>query len=409
MLISPSSLGGTLRPVASKSHLIRLLLAAFLGGKSTVIKGYTPSEDVQATLDCLETLGMGYRIDGRNLYLKPFSPQDSVLQVGESGTLLRLLMPILAAKGITCTIDAKPGLRARPVQTTLELLSTHGVQVKDQYPLSLAGQLQAGTFYVDVTMSSQFLSGFLMALPLLDGDSRVRMVGHPVSIGYVDMTVEVMRLFGVKATPTQDGFVVCGNQTYRTPSELSCEADWSSASFWGVAGALFAPVRLQGLNPLSPHKDKAFAEILAKAGASVGWDNGDLTIAPAPLTAIDWDMRYTPDLAPIVSALCACAKGTSHLKGVGNLRYKECNRLYAIIGDLDNVGIRATYDEDKDVLSIEGGQPKNGQWLGYNDHRMVMTGAILLAKAGGEISDSEAVAKSYPTFWQDYALMGGKA
>ncbi|MBO4534368.1 MAG: 3-phosphoshikimate 1-carboxyvinyltransferase [Clostridia bacterium] len=409
MLISPATLGGTLRPVASKSHLIRLLLASLLARQETTLEGYTPSADVDATLECLEALGMGHRVEGRSLHLFPTDARRDQLGVGESGTLLRMLIPLVGALGLTVTIDAKEGLRKRPVNTTLELLAAHGVAVSRDYPLRLEGQLEAGTYYVDVSMSSQFLSGFLMALPLLREDSRIRMVGHPVSIGYVQMTLDVMALYGVKVTPTVDGYIVRGGQTYRAPKHVECDGDWSSAAFWGIAGALYAPVRLQGLNPQSPHKDKAFVDILAQAGAQVEWQEGDLLVRPGELKTIQKDMRFTPDLCPIVAVMCALSEGVSHLTGVGNLRYKECDRLSAIQANLAAVGIEADYDEESDCLSIKGGAPRSGKWLGYNDHRMVMSGGILLAKTGGEVTDPEAVGKSYPTFWEDYAAMGGKS
>lgn len=408
MLISPARLGGTLRPVASKSHLIRLLLASLLAQQETTIEGYTPSADVDATLNCIQALGMGHEVEGRSLHLFPIEQRGDQLMVGESGTLLRMLIPIVGALGLTATIDAKEGLRARPVKTTLELLASHGVAVSRNYPLHLEGQLTAGTYYVDVSMSSQFLSGFLMALPLLDGDSRIRLVGHPVSIGYVQMTVDVMTRYGVKVTPTVDGYVVRGNQTYRAPAKVECDGDWSSAAFWGIAGALYAPIRLKGLNPDSPHKDKAFADILAEAGAKVEWQEGDLLVTPGKIKPINRDMRYTPDLCPIVATLCALADGVSHLRGVGNLRYKECDRLSAIISDLEAVGIEADYDEESDCLSIEGGTPTPGRWQGFNDHRMVMSGAILLSRMGGEVTDPAAVGKSYPTFWEDFKSLGGQ-
>ncbi len=408
MLIKPASLGGTLAPVASKSHLIRLLLASMLAGEEVVIDNYTPSMDVDATLSCLEQLGLSHEVQGRTLRLRP---QDRVerprLSVGESGTLLRLILPILAALGVTAEVDARPSLRARPVQTALELLTKHGVALNRGYPIAMTGKLQAGTYYVDVSMSSQFLSGFLMALPLLDEDSRIRLVGRPVSVGYVQMTLDVMSLFGIKVTPTMDGFVVWGHQTYRAPQRIRCEGDWSSAAFWVTAGALYSPVRLKGLDIGSTHNDKNIVEIVSQAGAKTRWDEGDLVVEPGDLVAIDRDLRYTPDLAPVVAVLCALSRGESHLSGVRNLKVKECDRLSAILSNLTAAGIETYYSEETDCLTIVGGDPAPSRLLGFNDHRMAMSAAILLAKKGGELTDPDAVAKSYPGFWKDYVALGG--
>ena len=262
-------------------------------------------------------------------------------------------------------------------------------------------------YEIDATISSQFVTGLLLALPLLVGDSEIRLLGRAVSAPYIDITLEVLAQAGVEIEKTPTGFLVPGGQTYRL-TDAVVPGDFSGAAFPLVAGALGEGVTVTGLSLLTAQGDKAIADVIRLAGGVVTISEEGITAKKGVLRAFRVNVGETPDLAPILSVLAAYAAGESVLDGVVRLRDKESDRLAAIEEMLAAAGIASR--EEGDSLVITGGAPTGGVFDSRSDHRMAMSAAILAAFAKGEsrVSDMTCVKKSYPGFWEDFARLGGK-
>jgi len=285
-----------------------------------------------------------------------------------------------------------------------ETLSAHGVTATAH---SVRGKLTAGVYEIDATISSQFVTGLLLALPLLEGDSEIRLVGRAVSAPYIDITLEVLAKAGVEIIKTERGYFVRGGQTYGLRDVL-VPGDFSGAAFPLVAGALGEGVTVEGLDLSTAQGDKAVVDVIRAAGGVVTTQGDRITVEKGALRAFTADVGETPDLAPILSVLAAYASGESRLEKVGRLRDKESDRLSAIEEMLAAAGIAS--HEEGDALVILGGAPHGGAFDSRSDHRMAMSAAVLAAFAEGEsrVDDMTCVKKSYPRFWEDFARLGGR-
>ena len=282
-------------------------------------------------------------------------------------------------------------------------LSAHGATVEG---FKVRGKLSAGRYEIDATISSQFVTGLLMALPLLEGDSEIVLVGRAVSAPYIEITLEVLRAAGIFAERTASGYFVRGGQKYALKNAL-VPGDFSGAAFPLTGGALGGTVSLSGLDISSAQGDKAIVSLLAKAGAVVSLGER-ICVKKGDLQGFTADVGETPDLAPILAVLAAYSAGESVLKNVSRLRDKESDRLFAIEEMLSRAGIETR--EQADDLFIVGGQPHGAAFRSFSDHRMAMAEAILAVYGTGEseIDDMTCVKKSYPEFWEDFAALGGK-
>lgn len=404
--ITPHALCGTVTPPASKSDAHRAILCAALADGESRVDHITFSEDIRATLRCVEAMGARVSRSGECLRIRGGSfCQEAALDCGESGSTLRFLMPAAAAVGICAHIDGKGRLPARPITVLTELLSRHGVRVEgEQLPLTISGRLSGGVFELPGDISSQYLSGLLFALPLIGEPAEIRLTSPLESAPYVDMTIRTMRRFGVNVT--QSGGVYRTTGRY-TPCDYAVEGDWSSAAFPIAAGALGGSVTLCGLNPDSAQGDREIVEIIRRFGAGAEFRADRLEIHPGPLRGIDIDAAQIPDMVPSLAVVAAFAKGDTLIHAAQRLRLKESDRLSAITQALRAVGIAV--EEGTDSLFIHGGAPHGGVIDGRNDHRIVMAFSVLAAYASGEstVTDKEAAAKSYPDFFDDFNRMGG--
>ena len=393
VIISPSALHGTVRVPSSKSAGHRALICAFLSGCSTV-NGIDSSQDILATQNALAALQNG----------------DRTVDCHESGSTLRFMIPLAAALGRTVTFVGSGKLPQRPIDEYLRLLPAHGVTCRynGSLPLTVSGQLQSGVFSVRGDVSSQYITGLLLALPLLDGDSEIRLTTALLSAPYVDMTVKVMRDFGVTVNRTENGFFVKGKQTYQ-PCAYTVEGDWSQAAFFMAAGALHGPVHVTGLDWHSTQGDREIATILKRFGAALTVTEDGVTVSKAPLHGITVDVSNIPDTAPTVAVLGALASGTTVITGGERLRIKESDRIACVVNNLKKAGIQA--QETPDGMIIKGGLPSSADLEGYNDHRIVMAMSVLALAATGrtQISEADSIRKSYPDFFNDYNSLGGKA
>ncbi|HIW73134.1 MAG TPA: 3-phosphoshikimate 1-carboxyvinyltransferase [Firmicutes bacterium] len=413
--VSPSGIRGRLSPPPSKSAAHRALLCAALAGGGEV-RGVLDSQDMQATVGALPALGALPSWKGETVALAPAAPPPgapAVVDCGESGSTLRFLIPLFAAKGLPAVFTGRGRLPERPLGVYGDCLPPHGVALEGpgggrSLPLRVSGRLRAGRFSLPGDVSSQFVTGLLLALPLCGGESEIVLTTPLESAAYVTMTVEAMARAGVRAERTPAGWRVPGGQRYRPHSE-TVEADWSQAAFLLAAGALGGEVRLTGLNPASSQGDREALALFRRFGASVEETAEGLICRRAPLHGIEIDASQIPDLVPVLAVTAALAEGTTRITGAARLRLKESDRLAAVAHCLRLLGGRV--EEQADGLTIEGQArlPGGAAVPGCNDHRIVMSMAV--AALGCEkpvtITDAGSVRKSWPSFFTDFQKIGG--
>ena len=405
----------------SKSAAHRALITAAFADAPTRILVSGAGEDIAATLRCLSALGAG--IDslpdkGHDMWLtvtpisKPLS--DATADCGESGSTLRFFVPIVAALGTGARFERRGRLPQRPMSPLTELLAAAGVTLTDHADgsLSVSGSLSAGNYSIPANVSSQFITGLLFALSLLDGPSTLTLTGEIESAPYIDMTVRALAAFGAAPERSPDGRIYRiagrGAKPLSSPGELLPEGDFSGAAFPLAAGAIGThAVTVGGLLADSTQGDRAILDLLARFGARVSCDaeKRTATVSPAPLRGIDIDARQIPDLVPILAVVAASATGTTRITGAARLRIKESDRIATTASLLRALGAEVV--ETEDGMVICGGKPLHGGTVeGAGDHRIVMSAAVAsLATAGPvTINGTEAVAKSYPLFFDDVIL-----
>ena len=421
-VITPGPLRGVVeRVISSKSQAHRLLIAAALAQGPTVLTGVAASQDVEATCGCLRALGADITREGETLRVEPISAgqpesacSEPLLDCGESGSTLRFLLPVTAALGVSAAFTGRGKLPQRPLSPLYEQLAEHGVQLSPQgtFPLRLRGRMTPGGYTLAGNVSSQFISGLLLALPLLEGDSDIHITGPLESAPYLHMTGQALAAFGVQALPTQQGYHVPGGQRFRGPGTLAVEGDWSGAAFWLTAGAL-SPygVSCGGLNPASAQGDRAVVELLRAFGATVERADGLLTAAAAGRFAgITLDASQIPDLVPVLAVAAAFAEGDTVIHAIERLRIKESDRVASVLSLLTSLGGRAEATEH-DLIIHGRGSLAGGTVNAFGDHRIAMAAAVAGTRAAAPvtISGAEAVRKSYPGFFEVFRSLGGRA
>ena len=413
-IVSPSLFSGEVTLPPSKSDVHRAILCASLSKGKSVISPVDLSQDISATIDCARALGAEITLQGNTAYIDGtnlFCDKTAVLDCRESGSTLRFFIPVAGVGGVNTTFIGKGRLPQRPIGIYLDCLPKAGVQCKTEggLPLEISGQLQSGEFTVPGNVSSQFITGLLLALPLTGNDSKIILSSALESVGYINMTIRTMAQFGVIVEKTDYGYFIQGGQQYK-PCNYICEGDWSQAAFFMAAGALGGEVTLKGLRTDSIQGDKECLEIYKRFGANVTESPEGITIKKANLKGIDIDATQIPDLVPILAVTAAFAQGTTNIYGAERLRIKESDRLNAISTCLNKIGAKVI--EKTDGLVIEGvTSAKGGTVEGYNDHRIVMSMSMAVSKCENniEITDRESINKSYPAFFEDYKAIGGRA
>ncbi len=412
-IVRAGRFGGSIPAIASKSCAHRLLICAALSDTPSDIRCITISDDILATARCLRALGAVIERSERGFAITPIDrsniPAHPVLDVGESGSTLRFLLSVVSALGADCEIVQHGRLPERPLSPLCEELTAHGVTLSEagSNPLHICGQLTGNHFTLPANVSSQFLSGILLALPLLGGGT-LTMTEHIESGAYLDLTVDAMRTCGVSVERSGMVFTVSGS--YHAQPVMFVEGDWSNGAFWLCAGAIGpAPVTVTNLNPNSSQGDRATLDILRQFGADVQIGGNDITVRPSPLHGCEIDASGIPDLVPILSCVACAAEGETRIFGAGRLRIKESDRLAATADVLGTLGADIT--ETEDGLIIRGGKPLHGGTVdSWNDHRIAMTAAVasLLSRSAVTITNAQAVRKSYPAFFVDFATLGGE-
>ncbi len=408
--IRPGALRGSVRAIPAKADVQRLLIAAALSEQESRLPWKDPSADMRATLRCLRALGAEItEEDGFCTVRAGKRPKNAELDCGESGATLRFLLPVTAALGVHARLTGQGRLPSRPQGPLLEALRKNGCRAEGEgLPLTLDGGLHSGEYSIPGSVSSQFVTGLLFALPLLEGDSRITLTSPLESAPYVEMTLSTLTRFGVRVERLEDGYLVPGGQSYKSPGTLVPEGDWSAAAFWLCAGALGGDVEVTGLNMDSAQGDKAVLTCLAAMGAQVETHGDAARCRGLALRPAQMDIRQTPDLGPVLALTAAFAQGETRMDGVRRLRFKESDRLAAIQEALKHIGVRS--ETDGETLFIHGGAPQGGRSGGFNDHRMVMSLAVAgsASRDGVSIEGAEAINKTYPDFFKEFERLGGK-
>lgn len=407
--IKPSKLIGRVKTPSSKSLSHRMIIAAALADGVSEINAVNHSEDIDATVDAMTALGAKIVSDGDVYTIKGIGNaiKETKINCRESGSTLRFLIPVAAVLGCKTEFNGGGKLPTRPITPYKRELSEKGVtfhHTDGVMPFSIEGKLCGGDFFIEGDISSQFITGLLFALPLCCEDSRIILTSPLESKPYADMTVSALNAFGIKINEglSENGFPVyniTGNQRY-TSADCTVEGDYSQAAFFYTANAIGSEIEIDNLNSDSVQGDKEICSILKKIGF------GKVSCGEyEPFTA---DASDIPDLVPILTVLGSFTKGVSRIINAKRLKIKESDRLKAIADAINAIGGNVICGEDfleiHPVRSFKGGKIE-----GCNDHRIVMASAIASTMSEGEITitDSEAVAKSYPNFWQDFEKLGG--
>lgn len=407
LILPPARIAGRIAAIPSKSQAHRLLICAALANRTTRLACGGLSEDIEATVRCLNA--MSAAIDCRDgvFTVRPldFAEETGTLDCGESGSTLRFLLPVAAALGLCAEFKLHGRLPQRPLSSLWEEMEAHACTLSRPAPdvVRCEGRLHAGVFRLPGDVSSQFISGLLFALPLLPSDSEILLTSPVQSRGYINLTLHALAQFGIAVEETPTGWRVPGAQRYRSPGNLAVEGDWSNAAFWLCAGAVSGPVTVTGLDLSSPQGDRAILDVLRRFGARVDETADAVTVLPEPLTGCTVDVSDIPDLAPPIAFLAACARGESRITGAARLRIKESDRLKTIAQTLHALG--GTVQELPDGLVLSGGTPLHGGLVSsHNDHRIAMLAALAACACTAPVTlrGAEAVKKSYPRFWADY-------
>ena len=402
--VYPGRLAGAIPAIPSKSAAHRLLVLAALADGPTDIACPAVSRDILATADCLRALGADIRRSARGFSVTPGrAPEKAALPCGESGSTLRFLLPVAAALGVEATFHMDGRLPQRPLAPLDSQLAAHGVTLTRPREdlLVCAGQLQPGAFILPGNVSSQYITGLLLALPLLAEASTLTVTGAVESAPYIALTEAALAQFGAAAGKTSWQYEI-DPRRFHSPDRAAVEGDWSNAAFFLAAGAT-----VTGLNLQSCQGDRAILTLLQRFGATVSESCDTAAVALGELHGIDIDAASIPDLVPILAVVAAVARGKTRIYNAQRLRLKESDRLATVASMLRSLGGRVEITADG--LAITGTGLTGGTVESFSDHRIAMAAAVAATFAAGPVTirGAEAVEKSYPGFFQDFQTLGG--
>jgi 3-phosphoshikimate 1-carboxyvinyltransferase len=411
--IKPVSLTGTVTAPPSKSMTHRYLIISALAEGTSLLGDPLRSEDTLATVEALRKLGVQVDDVGGDWEVKGGSlqPKSSIIDCKESGTTMRLVIGLCSLLEEPCTLSGAPSLIRRPNKPLLDALEQLGVQTqsKNGYPpITVKGKMKGGEAEIRGDISSQFISSIILAAPYAVNPVALKVTTRLESKPYVEMTLNAMKNSGVKAQHSENlDMIHVPNGNY-SPLRARIGGDWSSAAYMLAAGAVSGKVHVDNLDVNSSQADKEIIKILDEMEAYIKITGKRVTTEKSDLTAIEADLRDSPDIFPIVACLCSVAEGTSRLTGLARLKIKESDRLAAVMEGLEKMDVNITSTDDS--ITIKGGTPIGAAIDPHNDHRMAMSFAVLAHAAEGEttIMNPECVSKSYPGFWDDLKKIGAK-
>ena len=407
--VEPSRIKGQLKAPASKSMTQRAIAAALLADGQSIIHNPSYCDDSLAAMSI--ACGLGARVEPQANELKINGSvvlKEPKLNCGESGLAIRMFSPIAALYPAEITMIGANSLKKRPMFMIEEALNQLGVKCTSSggfLPLTIQGPIVGGYCEIDGSVSSQLLTGLLMALPLAAKDSEIK-VNNLKSKPYIDMTIQILKSFGITVHNTgYNLFQIPGNQKY-IPHIYIVEGDWSGGAFLLVAGAVNGQLSVQGLRTDSMQSDMAIITALEKAGAQMKISENQIEISKSELKAFGFDATESPDLFPPLVTLASYCDGVSTIKGVSRLIYKESDRATALKEEFGKMNIRIEIKDD--LMSVTGGQPRGARVESHDDHRIAMAVAVASLGATGRvyIRDSQCVAKSYPGFFDDLRNLG---
>ncbi len=406
--VSLNNINGVVIPPSSKSYAQRAIALALLAKGRTTLRNIEFCKDTRSALSCIEALGARVTIiDDSTITIDGgLNPQFDTLKVGESGLATRLFTPIASLCNRPICIQGEGTLLHRPMDMMIEPLRQLGVEVRDGggfLPIEVCGPISGGDLTVDGSISSQFITGLLLALPMAQEDTTLHVI-NPVSIPYIDMTIDTARRFGVDIMHNEGDyteFFIEGRQHY-TPTDLAIEGDWSGAATMLVAGAIAGEVTVKNISTLSKQADTAICHALERAGAGIVIEQDSVTVSKRDLRAFEFDATNAPDLFPALAALAAAAEGESTIIGTDRLRHKESDRAETIRREYEKMGIEVDISEPN-TMKIRGGEIQPAEVFSHDDHRIAMSLAISALRCDGEVTiqNAECVEKSYPTFFED--------
>ena len=416
-IIKKSELNGSVKAPASKSVAHRMMLCAALSRSKCYIHNITDSDDMSATIGCLSSLGAKITKEGTTVFIDATSfasdkTKHYTLNCIESGTTLRIMIPVCAALGLHVTFIGEGKLPQRPLDEYLTLLPKHSVEIEkgdSSLPLTIKGQLCGDVFSVSPKVSSQYVTGLIFALSLLKNDCKLNLLSELVGGQYVDITTSVMKKFGVTVVKTRNSYSIKGMQKYTPASDtLNVEGDWSQAAFFLCCGAIKGSITVTNIDTKSTQGDKKIIDFLKAFNADITINDDSVSVRKSNLIGTDIDATDTPDLVPVLSVLASFAQGETNIHGVSRLKFKESDRLLSTSQMINSLGGCATYTDDcmtiKSTNKLTGGDVD-----GFNDHRIVMSSAIAGAFCENTttIRQANAVNKSYTNFFDDYKSLGG--
>lgn len=386
VVITPKKLTGEIDAISSKSVAHRMLICAALAEGESRLQIDTTSLDIEATVSALRSLGAEIEIDGSIYTVTPVKDKkEALVDCNESGSTLRFLVPVGSALGKKCTFTGRGRLPQRPMKTLTDELKNHGIKVNDSFPIEIEGKLQSGKFCVDGSVSSQFITGLLLALPQAGG-GEIEVTGTLQSRSYIDITVSVMRKFGVEVKEKGNTFFV-PDKKFKA-SRLRAEGDWSNSAFFLASG-----VKVNNLDENSEQGDKKIRDVLVQLE-----EKGEIFV----------DVSDIPDLVPVIAVKAAVRQGKTNIINAERLKLKESDRILSTVSMINNLGGQA--EGTANSIVIYGKEKlKGGQVDSFNDHRIVMATAVAAQYCEEEVTISgvEAVNKSYPGFFEDYKKLGG--
>ncbi len=402
--ITPAPISGSNEAIASKSFAHRALICACLAKGKSEIRINTTSADIEATVSCLRSLGAKIEINGAVCSVTPIDAlcKNAEIDCNESGSTLRFLLPVVCALGTETKINGSGRLPERPLSPLKEELIRMGADISDSFPLNVSGKISAGEFTLRGDVSSQFVTGLLMALSYLGG-GKINLLPPVQSRPYIDITLEVLRKFGADIKEENNTFYI--NNAPLIGCSFTVEGDWSNAAFPLCMGA-----EVTGLNADSTQGDKAIIDVLRSMGAEISQSGGSFKADVSALHGCRIDAADIPDAVPVIAAIAATAEGKTVIYNGERLRIKESDRIQTTVSMLRSLG--ADISETNDGMIINGKEfLDGGETPSYNDHRIAMAAAVAACrcKGGVIIRQAEAVNKSYPAFFDDYNRLGGQA
>ncbi len=414
VMINPGKLSGEVKIPTSKSACHRAVICAGLSKGISNISNVVFSQDVEATCEAMKNLGASIKKGSDSIKiegLEELKLKHSNINCLESGSTLRFLIPIGATTGEKLTFEGKGKLVERPLKCYYNIFDEQKLKynnVDGKLPLTIEGKLKPGEYKIRGDVSSQFISGLMFSLPLLNGDSKIIVTTELESKPYVDLTMDMLKKYSIQIeNKNYKEFIIKGNQIYK-PSDYEVEGDFSQAAFWLAAGLLGNDIVCDGLDINSLQGDKAILNIIENMGGKISIEGNKVKAIPSKTQGTIIDASQCPDLVPVLTSLAAVSEGTTEIVNAARLRIKESDRLKAISMELNRLG--ADIEEKEDGLIIRGKESlKGGEVQSWNDHRIAMALAVASIKCKEPviIKDASCVKKSYPNFWKHFRALGG--